>query len=132
MSDTTANASKDISSVLVEQRSFPPPAGFAAAARLKAEDLAELHRRAAADPVGYWAELARAELAWRKGAGTVLELLDALRQLRALQIEALQARLDDDRADAAARAEMLTAAAAADPVFGESLRLRPTTPDAPK
>jgi len=66
MSDTTANASKDISSVLVEQRSFPPPAGFAAAARLKAEDLAELHRRAAADPVGYWAELARAELAWRK------------------------------------------------------------------
>ena len=75
---------------------------------------------------------ANAELAWRKGAGTVLELLDALRQLRALQIEALQARLDDDRADAAARAEMLTAAAAADPVFGESLRLRPTTPDAPK
>ncbi|MCA3178476.1 MAG: TolC family protein [Burkholderiaceae bacterium] len=75
---------------------------------------------------------ANAELAWRKGAGTVLELLDALRQLRALQIEALQARLDDDRADAAARAEMLTAAAAADPVFGESLRLRPTIPDAPK
>ena len=57
---------KDISSVLVEQRSFPPPADFAAAARLKAEDLAELHRRAAADPVGFWAELARAELAWRK------------------------------------------------------------------
>jgi cobalt-zinc-cadmium efflux system outer membrane protein len=27
---------------------------------------------------------ANAELAWRKGAGTVLELLDALRQLRAL------------------------------------------------
>ncbi len=66
MSDTTANASKDISSVLVEQRSFPPPAGFAAAARLKADDLAELHRRAAADPVGCWAELARAELAWRR------------------------------------------------------------------
>lgn len=75
---------------------------------------------------------ANAELAWRKGAGTVLELLDALRQLRALQIEALQARLDDDRADAASRAEMLTAAAASDPVFEESLRLRPTTPDVPK
>ena len=57
---------KDLSSVLVEQRSFPPPAGFAAAARLKADDLAELHRRADADPVGFWAELARAELAWRK------------------------------------------------------------------
>jgi acetyl-CoA synthetase len=57
---------KDISSVLVEQRSFPPPAAFAAAARLKPEDLAELHRRAAADPVGYWAELARAEISWRR------------------------------------------------------------------
>jgi cobalt-zinc-cadmium efflux system outer membrane protein len=76
---------------------------------------------------------ANAELAYRKGAGTVLELLDALRQLRALQLDALQARLDHDRADAAARAEMLTAAAAADPVFGESLQLRPTTtPDVPK
>ncbi len=77
---------------------------------------------------------ANAELAYRKGAGTVLELLDALRQLRALQLEALQARLDHDRADAAARAEMLTAAAATDPVFGESLQLRPTTttPDVPK
>jgi cobalt-zinc-cadmium efflux system outer membrane protein len=71
---------------------------------------------------------ANADLAYRKGAGTVLELLDALRQLRALQREALDARLDHDRADAAARAEMLTAAAAADPVFGESLQLRPTTP----
>jgi cobalt-zinc-cadmium efflux system outer membrane protein len=71
---------------------------------------------------------ANADLAYRKGAGTVLELLDALRQLRALQREALDARLDHDRADAAARAEMLTATAAADPVFGESLQLRPTTP----
>jgi cobalt-zinc-cadmium efflux system outer membrane protein len=65
---------------------------------------------------------ANADLAYRKGAGTVLELLDALRQLRALQLEALTARLDEDRADAAARAEMLTAGAAADPIFGESLR----------
>jgi cobalt-zinc-cadmium efflux system outer membrane protein len=71
---------------------------------------------------------ANAELAWRKGAGTVLELLDALRQLRALQLDALEARLETDRADAAARAEMLTAAAAADPVFGEALRLQPDTP----
>jgi cobalt-zinc-cadmium efflux system outer membrane protein len=65
---------------------------------------------------------ANADLAYRKGAGTVLELLDALRQLRALQLEALTARLDEDRADASARAEMLTAGAAADPIFGESLR----------
>jgi outer membrane protein TolC len=65
---------------------------------------------------------ANADLAYRKGAGTVLELLDALRQLRALQLEALTARLDEDRADASARAEMLTAGAAADPIFSESLR----------
>lgn len=71
---------------------------------------------------------ANADLAYRKGAGTVLELLDALRQQRALQLEALTARLEEDRADAAARAEMLTAAAAADPVFGESLRQPPTHP----
>ncbi|MGE0800455.1 MAG: TolC family protein [Lautropia sp.] len=63
-----------------------------------------------------------AELAYRKGAGTVLDLLDALRQLRALQLAALDARLDDDRANAAARAEMLTRTAAADPVFGAVLR----------
>ena len=69
---------------------------------------------------------ASADLAYRRGAGSVLELLDALRQLRALQLEALGARLDEDRADAASRAEMLTAAAADDPIFGESLRLRPT------
>jgi hypothetical protein len=37
-------------------------------------------------------------------------------------------RLDEDRADAAARAEMLTATAAADPIFGESLRLLPPQP----
>jgi cobalt-zinc-cadmium efflux system outer membrane protein len=69
-----------------------------------------------------------AELAYRKGAGTVLELIDALRQLRSLQLEALAVRLDEDRADAAARAEMLTATAAADPIFGESLRLSQPLP----
>jgi outer membrane protein TolC len=69
-----------------------------------------------------------AELAYRKGAGNVLELIDALRQLRALQLEALAVRLDEDRADAAARAEMLTATASADPIFGESLRLSQPLP----
>lgn len=69
-----------------------------------------------------------AELAYRKGAGNVLELIDALRQLRSLQLEALAVRLDEDRADAAARAEMLTASAAADPIFGESLRLSQPLP----
>ena len=56
----------NIQSVLNEARLFPPPAGFAAAARLQPADLAALQRRAEADPVGYWADLARAEIAWRK------------------------------------------------------------------
>ena len=66
-------SSNDIRSVLDEQRSFAPPAEFAATARLKAEDLAALHRRAAADPVGYWADLARAEIAWRRLFTTTLD-----------------------------------------------------------
>ncbi|MEI7445698.1 MAG: TolC family protein, partial [Burkholderiales bacterium] len=68
---------------------------------------------------------ANAELAYRKGAGTVLELLDALRQQRALQLDALEARLEFDRADAALRAQLMTTAAASDPVFGEALRWTP-------
>ena len=59
-------SSQNIESVLVEQRSFPPPAEFTTRARLQPADLEALHRRAAADPVGYWAELARAEISWRK------------------------------------------------------------------
>jgi acetyl-CoA synthetase len=53
-----------IESVLVENRSFAPPAEFAAHAHVKS--LAEyraLYDRAAADPDGFWADRA-AELAW--------------------------------------------------------------------
>ncbi|MCU0759206.1 MAG: acetate--CoA ligase [Steroidobacteraceae bacterium] len=57
---------QNIESVLLEERSFPPPKPFAARARLKREDLAALHRRAAADPVAYWSELARAEIQWQQ------------------------------------------------------------------
>ena len=56
----------NIQSVLQEARLFPPAAGFTAAARLKPADLEALHRRAEADPVGFWADLARAEIAWRR------------------------------------------------------------------
>lgn len=96
----------------------------------EARDLARLRRERIEREALPLAErvASNADLAYRKGAGSVLELLDALRQLRALQLDALAARLDEDRADAAARAEMLTATAVTDPVFGESLRLRPATP----
>ena len=52
----------DISSILLEERVFPPPRRFAARARLKAKDVAELRRWAAADPIAFWADLARREL----------------------------------------------------------------------
>ena len=64
--DASKSTQADISSVLVEERSFPPPPAFAAAASLKAEELGELHRRAAADPLGFWAELAHSEIAWQR------------------------------------------------------------------
>ncbi len=66
MSNESTPSSQTISSVLNEQRLFPPPRKFTESARIKAADLAALQRRADADPVGYWADLARAEIAWRK------------------------------------------------------------------
>ncbi|MBM4239947.1 MAG: acetate--CoA ligase [Gammaproteobacteria bacterium] len=58
--------SKNIESVLTESRVFEPPAQFVTEARLKAHDLEALHQRAAADSQNFWAELARAEIAWHK------------------------------------------------------------------
>jgi acetyl-CoA synthetase len=57
---------KNIESVLHEQRVFQPPAAFQARSKLSAADLDLLHRKAAADPLGYWAEQARNELWWKK------------------------------------------------------------------
>ncbi len=59
-------SSKDIESVLNENRSFSPPADFAARARIKARDLAQLHRRAQEDYVGFWADMARSSVHWHK------------------------------------------------------------------
>jgi len=57
-----------LSTLLSEQRRFPPPAGFAA----KAAGTAELYRRAAADRLGFWEEQARA-LDWSTPWSKVLE-----------------------------------------------------------
>ena len=56
----------NIESVMHEARLFAPSAQFAANATLKSAELAALHRRAAEDPVGHWADLAHAELVWRR------------------------------------------------------------------
>ncbi|MBV8404739.1 MAG: hypothetical protein JO203_11150, partial [Gammaproteobacteria bacterium] len=59
-------ADKNIKSVLLEERTFPPPAEFTARARIKPADAEALRRRAREDNVGFWAELAERELTWQK------------------------------------------------------------------
>src|SRR5262245_55921271 len=56
----------ELESVLHETRVFEPPAEFRARARVKPADLEAMHARAAADHAGFWADLARRELAWHK------------------------------------------------------------------
>jgi acetyl-CoA synthetase len=56
----------ELESVLNETRRFEPPADFAARARIKPADLEAMHARAAADHAGFWADLARRELAWHR------------------------------------------------------------------
>ena len=59
-------AQKDIRSVLLEERSFPPSKEFAAKVRLTAADADALYKKAASDYLGFWADLARSELVWDK------------------------------------------------------------------
>ena len=62
-----------ITSVLTENRSFPPPAEFAQQARVGSlADYEALYARAARDPEGFWAEIAR-ELPWATPWTTVLD-----------------------------------------------------------
>ncbi len=65
--------SRDISSVLHEERSFPPPAEFAARARIGPKQLQALHRRAREDYAAFWGELAEQHLRWHKPFTTVLD-----------------------------------------------------------
>jgi acetyl-CoA synthetase len=66
-----SNAS--IESVLVENRSFPPPAEFAAHAHVKSlADYQALYTRAAAEPEAFWAERA-GELEWATPWQSVLD-----------------------------------------------------------
>ena len=69
-----AQASGQIDTVMHETRVFPPPAEFAARARIKS--LAEyqaLWDKAAADPAKFWAEAAREELHWFRPFTQALE-----------------------------------------------------------
>jgi acetyl-CoA synthetase len=59
-------AQKDIQSVLQEDRVFQPSKTIAQHATLKAAELQRMHAKAAADYIGFWADLAVAEIEWRK------------------------------------------------------------------
>jgi acetyl-CoA synthetase len=61
-----ATADKNIESILIEQRSFPPSPEFTARARIKPRDAEALRKRAADDHVGFWADLASQELSWHR------------------------------------------------------------------
>src|SRR5882724_3976728 len=61
-----AMAGKNIESVLLEERSFPPPREFAAKAGLKPADVRKLQEAAAEDNAGFWADQARKELVWQR------------------------------------------------------------------
>ncbi len=56
---------------------FPPPKAFAKNAGLKPAALAALHAKAAEDYVGFWADLAVAEIAWHKPFTVPLDDADA-------------------------------------------------------
>jgi len=60
----TSMADKNIESVLLEERTFPPAPAFSARAHLKPADAEALRRRAREDHVGFWSDLAAQELTW--------------------------------------------------------------------
>jgi acetyl-CoA synthetase len=59
-------AQKDIQSVLHEDRVFPPSAAFRKHATIKAAELQAMHDKAGQDFVGFWADLAVAEIDWQQ------------------------------------------------------------------
>ena len=73
MSSITTSPDPNLDSTLRENRVFPPPAEFAAAARIKSlAEYEQIYRRSVEDPEGFWAEAAR-ELHWFAPWDKVLE-----------------------------------------------------------
>ncbi|GGM05368.1 acetate--CoA ligase [Nakamurella endophytica] len=69
---TTSEPAATLDNLLAEDRTFPPPDGFAATANVTAE----AYRRATEDPEAYWAEQAR-RLSWATEWTDVLDWTDA-------------------------------------------------------
>jgi acetyl-CoA synthetase len=70
-------AQKNIQSDLQEGRVFPPSPQFKKRAGMKPDDLQALHARAAEDYVGFWADLAAAEINWQQPFTVALDDSDA-------------------------------------------------------
>jgi len=68
---------KNIQSILVEKRSFPPGQEFAEQAQFSQTDIEALYAEAEADHTGFWANRAREELVWEQPFNTVLDDSDA-------------------------------------------------------
>jgi acetyl-CoA synthetase len=66
-----------LDSALQEARKFAPSGRFADAARLTPRSLAALHRKAAVDFTGFWADLARTEIEWHRPFSVTLDDADA-------------------------------------------------------
>ncbi len=73
MASTSTSLNPNLDSILREHRVFPPPAEFAAKARIKnIFEYEQMYRRSVEDPEGFWAEAAR-DLHWFKPWNKVLE-----------------------------------------------------------
>jgi acetyl-CoA synthetase len=70
-------AQKDIQSVLQEDRVFPPSKQFSKRAALKADELSAMYAKASHDYVGFWADLAVAEIDWHRPFTVPLDDSDA-------------------------------------------------------
>jgi acetyl-CoA synthetase len=70
-------AQKNIQSDLQEDRVFPPSPQFKKRAGMKPDDLRALHARAEQDYVGFWADLAVAEIDWERPFTIALDDTDA-------------------------------------------------------
>ena len=70
MTDATNSGDATIEDYLLEERTFPPPADFAAAAMVSS---AALHREAEADRLAFWARQATELVQWSRPWDTVLE-----------------------------------------------------------
>ncbi len=125
---------KSLQSVMQEERSFPPPARFAATAHPNAAELALLREQAGRDSQEFWAEQARRELVWHKPFTRTLDdlylRLDTVRDLPLRGAATLPDRLARHR-EAAYLARELTRIRCDMPLAVSRADLRRRVPDMP-